>query len=54
MKVGYNWKAGPFEMMDSIGVESMVQRLESSGREVPRFLSLAAERGSFYGMEDGR
>ena len=53
MKVGYNWKAGPFEMMDSIGVESMVQRLESSGREVPRFLSLAAERGSFYGMEDG-
>ena len=53
MKVGYNWKAGPFEMMDSIGVETMVQRLESSGREVPRFLSLAAERGSFYGMEDG-
>lgn len=53
MKVGYNWKAGPFEMMDSIGVESMVQRLESSGREVPRFLSLAAERGSFYGMEGG-
>ena len=53
MKVGYNWKAGPFEMMDSIGVESMVERLESSGREVPSFLSLAAERGSFYGMEDG-
>ena len=41
MKVGYNWKAGPFEMMDSIGVESIVQRLpESSGREVPRFLCL--------------
>lgn len=53
MKVGYNWKAGPFEMMDSIGVESMVERLESSGREVPSFLSLAAERGSFYGMQDG-
>tara|TARA_B100000674_G_scaffold21809_2_gene15314 strand:- start:1612 stop:3951 length:2340 start_codon:yes stop_codon:yes gene_type:complete len=53
MKVGYNWKRGPFEMMDSIGIESMVQRLESSGREVPSFLSLASEKGSFYGMENG-
>lgn len=53
MKVGYNWKKGPFEMMDSIGVKSMVKRLEESGRDVPSFLSLAAERGSFYGIEDG-
>lgn len=53
MKVGYNWKKGPFEMMDSIGASSMVERLQSLGRDVPSFLSLAAEKGSFYGLEDG-
>ena len=53
MKVGYNWKKGPFEMMDSIGVPSMVKRLEETGREVPKFLSQAQEKGSFYSIEDG-
>ena len=53
MKVGYNWKKGPFEMMDSIGVQSMVERLLESGREVPHFLSLAAKKGSFYNIKDG-
>ena len=31
----------------------MVERLQASGREVPSFLSLAAEKGSFYGLENG-
>ena len=53
MKVGYNWKKGPFEMMDSIGVPSMVKRLQETGREVPKFLSQAEEKGSFYSIEDG-
>tara|TARA_B100001248_G_scaffold191686_2_gene146903 strand:- start:63949 stop:66129 length:2181 start_codon:yes stop_codon:yes gene_type:complete len=53
MKVGYNWKKGPFEMMDSIGVPSMVKRLEETGREVPKFLSQAQQKGSFYSIEDG-
>ena len=53
MKVGYNWKKGPFEMMDSIGVPSMVKRLQETGREVPEFLSQAEEKGSFYSIEDG-
>ena len=52
MKVGYNWKNGPFEMMDSIGIKSMVQRLQESNRNVPPFLSLALEKGSFYNIED--
>ena len=50
MRVGYNWKKGPFEMMDSIGVVNLVQRLESRGRVVPKMLVLAAEKGSFYDM----
>ena len=53
MKVGYNWKKGPFEMMDSIGVPSMVKRLQETGREVPKFLSQAQQKGSFYSIEDG-
>ena len=53
MKVGYNWKKGPFEMMDSIGVPSMVKSLEETGREVPKFLSQAQQKGSFYSIEDG-
>ncbi len=53
MKVGYNWKKGPFEMMDSIGVTSMVKRLRETGREIPKFLSQAEEKGSFYNIKDG-
>ena len=53
MKGGFNWKRGPFEMMDSIGVVSMVERLEASGRSVPDFLRIAAENGAFYSIEDG-
>ncbi len=52
MKVGYNWKKGPFEMMDSIGVTSMVERLKASGRGVPMMLIEAAKKGSFYDMAD--
>ena len=53
MKVGFNWKRGPFEMMDSIGAASMVERLEASGRSVPSFLRTAAENGGFYSTDDG-
>ena len=40
-------------MMDSIGPQSIVDMLKSSGKNVPNFLSLAAEKGSFYGLENG-
>ena len=52
MKIGYNWKKGPFEMMDSIGIVSMVERLEASGRGVPPMLVEAAKKGSFYEIVD--
>jgi len=53
MKAGFNWKRGPFEMMDSIGAASMVERLEASGRSVPHFLTTAADNGGFYSIEEG-
>jgi 3-hydroxyacyl-CoA dehydrogenase len=53
MKVGYNWKKGPFEMMDAIGPKSMVNRLKDSNKSVPPYLALAAEKGMFYGIDSG-
>mgnify|MGYP001353233875 CR=1 FL=1 len=54
MKVGYNWKKGPFELMDDVGATSIVERLLSRGKEVPEFLKVASENGGFYSLvEDG-
>ncbi len=49
MKLGYNWARGPFEMLDSLGVSAVVDRLESEGRNVPGFLLAGRERG-FYSV----
>jgi len=51
MKLGYNWIQGPFEMIDAIGVDRFIERLESDGRAVPDFLR-AAQGKSFYRIED--
>ena len=53
MKVGYNWKKGPFEMMDDIGPKSIVNRLKKLNKPIPPFLALAAEKGMFYHNESG-
>jgi 3-hydroxyacyl-CoA dehydrogenase len=52
MKLGYNWIQGPFEMIDAIGVDQFIARLEKDGREVPAFVRLAAGR-SFYRVDCG-
>ncbi|MDH3441669.1 MAG: 3-hydroxyacyl-CoA dehydrogenase family protein, partial [Gammaproteobacteria bacterium] len=52
MKLGYNWIQGPFEMIDSIGVDRFIARLESGGRDVPGFVRTAAGK-TFYRVEFG-
>jgi 3-hydroxyacyl-CoA dehydrogenase len=47
MKLGYNWVRGPFEMIDLVGVDRFIARLESEQRDVPAFLRTAAGE-SFY------
>jgi 3-hydroxyacyl-CoA dehydrogenase len=37
MKLGYNWLQGPFEMIDALGVDAFINRLESEGRAIPDF-----------------
>jgi len=47
MKLGYNWINGPFELLDEIGVDYFVNRLQQEGMPVPAFLAEAQGSG-FY------
>ncbi len=53
MKLGYNWNLGPFEMVDKIGVDWFIEKLEAEGTKLPKLLE--AVRGkSFYKVENGK
>jgi len=53
MKLGYNWIQGPFEMIDAMGVDNFIARLNEAGMRVPDLLRTAAGR-SFYRVKRGR
>ena len=53
MRLGYNWKQGPFEMLDRLGPAWFSGRLAAEGLPVPPFLAKAGRR-SFYRVENGR
>lgn len=53
MKLGYNWKFGPFELIDKIGVDYFISRLQAEHEEVPPFLQKAANR-TLYRTEKGQ
>ncbi|MDE1148579.1 MAG: 3-hydroxyacyl-CoA dehydrogenase NAD-binding domain-containing protein [Azospirillaceae bacterium] len=53
MRLGYNWKQGPFEMIDALGTAWFAEKLEADGLPVPALVKLAAGR-PFYKVEDGR
>ena len=53
MKLGYNWIKGPFALIDEIGVDTFIQRLQSEGRAVPEFLKQATG-SSFYRVDAGQ
>lgn len=52
MRLGYNWKKGPFELIDEIGVDGFIARLEKAGLPVAPILRAASGR-SFYRVENG-
>ena len=54
MRLGYNWKRGPFELIDDLGAEWFAGKLAEEGREVPPLLQAAADGGGFYRLADGR
>jgi len=53
MRLGYNWKYGPFELIDQLGTDWFAKRLRESGLPVPPLLAQAEGR-RFYRTEAGR
>ena len=53
MRLGYNWKHGPFELIDMVGADWLIGRLRADGFVVAPALERAAGR-SFYRVEAGR
>ena len=48
---GYNWKFGPFELLDQIGVPWFVDKLKSENRPIPPLLD---NNSSLYSTDSGR
>ncbi len=50
MRWGFNWRRGPFEMLDLIGPEPMIASLRAADRPLPRMLGLLekSDADSFY------
>jgi 3-hydroxyacyl-CoA dehydrogenase len=48
MQAGFNWKRGPFEMIDQLGAAWFAGELAREGAPVPPLLAMAAAQGGFY------
>jgi len=53
MRLGYNWRWGPFELIDKLGAAWVAERLEKDGMSIPPLLHLAKDK-PFYRFEAGR
>lgn len=47
MKLGYNWKYGPFELIDKLGVAWFIEKLEQDNLDIPPILTAAKSKGLF-------
>ncbi|RED44668.1 3-hydroxyacyl-CoA dehydrogenase/enoyl-CoA hydratase family protein [Aestuariispira insulae] len=53
MRLGYNWKFGPFELIDMMGADWFAEALEKDGMDVPGLLKIASGK-SFYRIEGNK
>jgi 3-hydroxyacyl-CoA dehydrogenase len=53
MRMGYNWKHGPFEMIDRLGVDWFAGQFKAEGKSVPAIIEKAAGK-TLYAVEDGK
>ena len=53
MRLGYNWRWGPFELIDKLGAGWFAERLRADGIAAPKLLEVAAGR-PFYRVQAGR
>ena len=54
IRLGYNWKEGPFELIDRLGAGWFAEKLAGEGRPVPSLLEMAAGRDGFYRLAKDR
>ena len=52
MRLGFNWKQGPFEILDRLGPAAVAARLAKDGKPVPELLRAVGDR-TFYRVEGG-
>jgi len=45
LKWGFGWEEGPFETMDTLGVQTVIQNLEAEGRTLPPLLQAMKDSG---------
>lgn len=53
MRTGFNWKYGPFELIDKLGVEWFSNKLQEEGRAVPNLLQAAGGQ-PLYAIRNNR
>ena len=53
MRLGYNWKRGPFEMIDELGPAWFAAELKKMGKPVPKLVEQVGS-GTFYKIENGK
>ncbi len=53
MRLGTNWKKGPFEMIDDLGPKWFADKLKEEGIDVPEMLEAVGD-GTFYQVEEGQ
>ena len=53
MRLGFAWKKGPFELLDTLGTDRVIEKLGHAGRDLPRMLQVLKEAGAetFYRAE---
>lgn len=53
MKMGYNWKSGPFEMIDKLGVDWVIGKWKEEGKTIPAIIEKAAGK-TLYTVASGQ
>jgi len=53
IRLGFNWKLGPFEIMDKLGPAWVAKQLKAMGKPVPKLLELVGDQ-TFYKVIEGR
>lgn len=53
MKLGYNFKKGPFELIDDMGAGWFAEQLQKHDTPVPDMVNKAAAANGFYTVEEG-